>query len=158
MHKLAREFNIWCTWSHRQASSLQRWWVSYIHSFGLNIDVLSVTFPTAPHTEAIKKGKIVYTQVVHEDMQTWGICQRSGDGVARPISINTQKVQDNVLKLWTIVKSLPEISQDQKDDIKALNKDVIYSLHKGPKSHTHGQPCNCLCNFFVVRILGPLLS
>ena len=55
-------------WSHRQALSLQRWWVLYIHSFGLNIDVLLVTFPTTPHTEVTKKGEIAYTQVVHKNI------------------------------------------------------------------------------------------
>jgi fatty acid synthase subunit alpha len=34
-----------------------------------------------------------------------------------------------VLKLWSVVKALPEISKDQKNRIKALYEDVVCSLH-----------------------------
>ena len=52
---------------------------------------------------------------------------------SEPVSgeVNIQKVQDDVLKLWTIVKSQPEISQDQKNRIKALYEGVVRSLRKG---------------------------
>lgn len=54
----------------------------------------------------------------------------SGDTVSG--AVNVQKVQDDVLKLWTIVKSQPEISQEQKNRIKALYEGVVRSLRKGP--------------------------
>lgn len=54
----------------------------------------------------------------------------SGDGVSG--AVNIQKVQDDVLKLWTVVKSQPGISQEQKDRIKALYEGVVRSLRKEP--------------------------
>ena len=76
---------------------------------------MSVTFPTAPHTEVTKKGEIVYSEVVRENvrlLEAYVEEMASGNGAAGPISINTRKVQDDALKLWTVVESLPEISQD----------------------------------------------
>jgi fatty acid synthase subunit beta len=55
----------------------------------------------------------------------------SGDTISG--SINIQKVQDDVLKLWTVVKSQPEISQDQKNRIKALYEGVVRSLRNAPE-------------------------
>jgi fatty acid synthase subunit alpha, fungi type len=54
----------------------------------------------------------------------------SGDTVSG--AVNIQKVQDDVLKLWTVVKSQPGISQEQKNRIKALYEGVVRSLRKGP--------------------------
>ncbi|KAI5885432.1 uncharacterized protein SCHCODRAFT_01176814 [Schizophyllum commune H4-8] len=65
-----------------------------------------LTFPTAPHTEITAKGDIVYTEVV----------------------------QDDVAKLWTLVKSQPGITEEQKKRIKALYEGVVRSLRKGPDS------------------------
>lgn len=45
-----------------------------------------------------------------------------------------QKIQDDVLKLWNVVKSQPEISEEQKNRIKALYEGVVRSLHKRPES------------------------
>ena len=42
----------------------------------------------------------------------------SGDTISG--AVNIQKVQDDVLKLWSIVKALPEISLDKKNRIKSL--------------------------------------
>ena len=55
----------------------------------------------------------------------------SGDTI--PGSVNIQKVQDDVLKLWNVVKSQPEISQEQKNKIKALYDGVVRSLRKTPE-------------------------
>ena len=54
----------------------------------------------------------------------------SGDTVSG--SVNIQKVQDDVLKLWSVVKALPEISSDQKNRIKSLCEAVVHSLHNNP--------------------------
>ena len=37
----------------------------------------------------------------------------SGDTIVAPSNI--QKIQEDVLKLWNVVKSQPEISEEQKD-------------------------------------------
>jgi len=51
-----------------------------------------------------------------------------------PGGINIQKVQDDVLRLWNVVKSQPEISDEQKNRIKTLYEGVVRSLRKGPDS------------------------
>ncbi|KAK0450204.1 fatty acid synthase [Armillaria borealis] len=92
-----------------------------------------VTFPTAPHTEVNSKGDIVYSEVVRENvrkLEAYVEEMASGDTVSG--AVNIQKVQDDVLKLWTIVKSQPEISEEQKNHIKALYEGVVRSLRKGP--------------------------
>ncbi|KAJ3783459.1 fatty acid synthase [Lentinula aff. detonsa] len=88
-----------------------------------------VTFPTAPHTEVSSKGEIVYTEVMRENvrkLEAYVEEMARSDTVSGPVNI--QKVQDDVLKLWTIVKSQPEISQEQKNRIKALYEGVVRSL------------------------------
>jgi fatty acid synthase subunit alpha len=52
----------------------------------------------------------------------------SGDTISG--SFNIQKVQDDVLKLWSIVKSQRGISQEQKNRIKAPYEGVVRSLRK----------------------------
>ncbi|EKM78079.1 hypothetical protein AGABI1DRAFT_61049 [Agaricus bisporus var. burnettii JB137-S8] len=99
-----------------------------------------VTFPTAPHTEVTAKGDIVYSEIVRENvrkLEAYVEEMATGDGVAG--SVNIQKVQDDVLKLWTVVKSLPEINQDQKNRIKSLYEGVVRSLQKGPDPHPRVQ-------------------
>ncbi|PFH52946.1 hypothetical protein AMATHDRAFT_138867 [Amanita thiersii Skay4041] len=96
-----------------------------------------VTFPTAPHTDVTEKGDIVYSEVVRDGvrkLEAYVEEMASGDTVSG--SINIQKVQDDVLKLWNVVKSQPGISQEQKNRIKALYEGVVRSLHKGPEPRT----------------------
>ncbi|KAF8577776.1 fatty acid synthase [Ramaria rubella] len=91
-----------------------------------------VTFPTAPHTEVNAKGDIVYSEVVRESvrkLEAYVEEMASGDTIAG--SINIQKVQDDVLKLWNVVKSQPGITQEQKGRIKGLYEGVVRSLRKG---------------------------
>ncbi|KII85134.1 hypothetical protein PLICRDRAFT_45274 [Plicaturopsis crispa FD-325 SS-3] len=94
-----------------------------------------VTFPTAPHTEVTAKGDIVYSEVVREGvrkLEAYVEEMASGDTISG--SVNIQKVQDDVLKLWSVVKSQPGISQEQKNRIKALYEGVVRSLRKGPET------------------------
>ncbi|KAJ7200860.1 acyl transferase domain-containing protein [Mycena pura] len=95
-----------------------------------------VTFPTAPHTEVTSKGDIVYSEVVRENvrkLEAYVEEMASGNTVSGNVNIN--KVQDDVLKLWTVVKSQPGISQEQKNRIKALYEGVVRSLRKDPEHH-----------------------
>ncbi|KAG8694164.1 3-oxoacyl-[acyl-carrier-protein] synthase, partial [Ceratobasidium sp. 395] len=92
-----------------------------------------VTFPTAPKTEISEKGDIVYSEVVREGvrkLEAYVEEMASGDNI--PGNVNIQKVQDDVVKLWNVVKSQPEISQEQKNRIKALYDGVVRSLRKSP--------------------------
>ncbi|GBE87869.1 fatty acid synthase [Sparassis crispa] len=94
-----------------------------------------VTFPTAPHTEVTAKGDIVYSEVVRENvrkLEAYVEEMASGDTISAPTNI--QKIQDDVLKLWNVVKSQPEISEEQKNRIKALYEGVVRSLRKRPES------------------------
>ncbi|KIJ51487.1 hypothetical protein M422DRAFT_203704 [Sphaerobolus stellatus SS14] len=93
-----------------------------------------VTFPTAPKTEVTAKGDIVYSEVNREGvrkLEAYVEEMASGDTISG--NINIQKVQDDVLKLWNVVKSQAGISQEQKNRIKALYEGVVRSLHKGPE-------------------------
>jgi len=95
---------------------------------------MSVTFPTAPHTIVTEKSEIKYSKVVREKvrkLEAYVGEMASGDNVSG--TVNIQKVQDDVLKLWTVVKSLPEISNDQKNRIKALYDSVVKTLHTVPE-------------------------
>ncbi|KAF5321441.1 hypothetical protein D9619_000085 [Psilocybe cf. subviscida] len=92
-----------------------------------------VTFPTAPHTEVTDKGDIKYLEVVREGvrkLEAYVEEMASGDAVSG--SVNVEKVQDGALKLWSVVKDLPEISNDQKNRIKALYEGVVRSLASAP--------------------------
>ena len=55
-------------------------------------------------------------------------------GGSAPTQTNIQKIQDDVLKLWNVVKSQPEISEEQKNRIKALYEGVVRSLRKRPET------------------------
>jgi fatty acid synthase subunit alpha, fungi type/fatty acid synthase subunit beta, fungi type len=93
-----------------------------------------VTFPTAPRTEVSAKGDIVYSEVVRENvrkLEAYVEEMAGGDTISG--NINIQKVQDDVLKLWSVVKSQPGISQEQKGRIKALYEGVVRSLRTGPE-------------------------
>lgn len=71
-------------------------------------------------------------------------------------SVNIQKVQDDVMKLWTIVKSQLEITQDQKNRIKSLYEGVVCSLRtKGaePCPRTH-RSCRSSSQFLRPQISG----
>ncbi|KAI0649410.1 fatty acid synthase [Trametes meyenii] len=89
-----------------------------------------VTFPTAPFTEVTEKGDIIYKEVVRENVRKLEAyveeMASGGDQIVAPTNI--QKIQDDVLKLWNVVKSQPEISDEQKNRIKALYEGVVRSL------------------------------
>ena len=92
--------------------------------------LFEVTFPTAPHTEATEKGEIKYSEVVCKNvckLKAYVEEMASGDTVSG--AVNIQKVQDDILKLWSVVKALPKISSDQKNCIKSLYEGVVCSLN-----------------------------
>ncbi|KAA1467738.1 fatty acid synthase [Dentipellis sp. KUC8613] len=93
-----------------------------------------VTFPTAPHTEVNEKGEIIYSEVVRENvrkLEAYVEEMATSDTISG--TVNIQKIQDDVLKLWNVVKTQPEISDEQKNRIKALYEGVVRSLRKGPE-------------------------
>src|SRR5882762_11455754 len=101
-----------------------------------------VTFPTAPNTEVTAAGDIVYSEVVRENvrkLEAYVEEMASGDSISG--SVNIQKVQDDVLKLWSVVKFRPGISHEHKNCIKALYGGVVQSLRKDLEpTHTRVAP------------------
>ena len=57
---------------------------------------------------------ILFVQSLRRTLNRWPSTDHISD------SVNIQKIQDNVVKLWNVVKSQPEISEEQKNHIKAL--------------------------------------
>lgn len=93
-----------------------------------------VTFPTAPHTEVTAKGDIVYSEVVREKVRKLeAYVEEMANGGAVSETVNVQKLQDDVSKLWTIVSALPEVGDEQRNRIKSLYEDVVRSLVKNPE-------------------------
>lgn len=73
----------------------------------------------------------MYKEVVRENvrkLEAYVEEMASGDSI--PGSFNMQKIQDDVLKLWNVVKSQSEIGEEQKNKIKALYDGVVQSLRK----------------------------
>ncbi|KAH8822971.1 fatty acid synthase [Flagelloscypha sp. PMI_526] len=90
-----------------------------------------VTFPTAPKTEVTEGGDILYSEIVRENvrkLEAYVEEMASTDPVEA--SPNIEKVQDDILKLWSLVNSQPGISQEQKNKIRALYEGVASSLRK----------------------------
>jgi fatty acid synthase subunit alpha, fungi type len=93
-----------------------------------------VTFPTAPKTLVTEKGDIVYSEVNREKVRKLeAYVEEMARGGDLSGAVNIQTVQDDVLKLWHVVKSQPGISEDQKNHIKALYEGVVRTLSTGPE-------------------------
>jgi fatty acid synthase subunit alpha, fungi type len=101
----------------------------------LYINLFSVTFPTAPHTEVTEKGDIKYSEINRENVRKLeAYVKEMANGEKISGSVNIQKVQDDVVKLWSVVKAQPEITDEQKSRIKALYEDVVRSLRQTSSS------------------------
>ena len=120
----------------------------YVHH---NSFFFEVTFPTAPHTEVTEKGEIKYSEVVREKvhkLEAYVEEMASGDAVV----VNIQKVQDGVLKLWSVVKESAQT--DQKNHIKSLYEGVVRSL-----SNPDSNPCSTpRCHHSSSQFLQPQVS
>jgi hypothetical protein len=84
-------------------------------------------------TEISEKGEIVYSKVDQENLHKLEAHveeMASADQISG--SVNVQKIQDDVVKLWNVVMSQPEISEEQKGRIEAL-----YAAAS--------PPCDCSC-------------
>jgi len=104
-----------------------------------------VTFPTAPHIEITEKGQTIYSEVNRENvrkLEAYVEEMASADQISG--SVNIQKIQDDVVKLWNVVKSQPEISEEQKNRIKVLYDGVFRPLRKAPAPWGPSEP-----SFFI---------
>jgi fatty acid synthase subunit alpha, fungi type len=80
----------------------------------------------------------------------------SGDIVSD--SVNIQKVQDDVLKLWSVVESQPSISLEQKNRIRTLYQGIVRALRKGLESRGVTSRNRRPSNPFVLRSPASRLS
>jgi len=116
--------------------------LTYIRSFSLNIDVLSVTFPTVPYAEVTKKGKIVYSEVIYENLcklKAYVEEIASGDGATKLISINTQRCKTIFSNSGLLLSFFWRWARARRIVSRPCMR---MSLHKGPDPRTCGQPCN----------------
>ncbi|KAH9967811.1 hypothetical protein BC827DRAFT_1381136 [Russula dissimulans] len=132
--------------------------LEYCHSVVSQLPLYKdVTFPTAPHTSISEKVEIVYSEVNQENvhkLKAYVEEMCSADQISG--SVNILRIQDDVVKLWDVVKSWPEISEEQKNLIKALYDGVVRSLHKVPDNRLQpGIPRTCRSSS---QFLQPQLS
>lgn len=83
-----------------------------------------------PRTEVTEGSDIIYSQVVCENVRKLEVYVEMATGGPPPAAVDIDKVQEDVFKLWNVIKSQPEISQEQKNRIKALYDGVVQSLRK----------------------------
>ena len=132
-------------------SAAGQWWspVLYLHQLAQttppssSLQLVSprlwcATFPSSPTCSSL---------FLSEEMV-------SADQISGPVNI--QKVQDDIVKLWNVVKSQPEISEEQKHHIKALYNGVLHLLHKSPDSCLHWCPWKPLSIVSVLYAGVPL--
>jgi fatty acid synthase subunit alpha len=65
--------------------------------------------------------------------------------------VNTDKVQEGVLEPWNVVKSRPEIGQEQKNCVKALYDGVVRSFQPDNGNSSRYTSCappnSCACKW-----------
>ncbi|GAA5878476.1 hypothetical protein JCM8547_005957 [Rhodosporidiobolus lusitaniae] len=105
-----------------------------------------VTFPTAPKTTVTAKGDIVVEEVNREGVSRLEkyVAEMAAGSKVTVQSVNLDKVQDQVEKLYKLVKSQPQISKTHMQSIKSLYAEVVRGLGKDvavapPKHKTAGR-------------------
>ncbi|GAA5980800.1 hypothetical protein JCM11641_002656 [Rhodosporidiobolus odoratus] len=91
-----------------------------------------VTFPTAPKTTVTAKGDIVVEEVTREGVSRLEkyVAEMAAGSKVTVQSVNLDKVQDQVEKLYKLVKSQPQISKQHMQSIKSLYAEVVRGLGK----------------------------
>ena len=65
------------------------------------------------YTEFTEKGEIKYSEIVRENVRKLeAYIEEMASGDTDSGAVNIQKARGDVLKLWSVVKALPEISSD----------------------------------------------
>ncbi|GAA6028849.1 hypothetical protein JCM8097_007429 [Rhodosporidiobolus ruineniae] len=91
-----------------------------------------VTFPTAPKTTVTAKGDIVTEEVNREGVSRLEkyVAEMAAGSKVTVQSVNLDKVQEQVEKLYKLVKSQPQISKTHMTSIKSLYTEVVRGLGK----------------------------
>ena len=84
-------------------------------------------FPNCGTQRGYRQGRYRIFRSCPRKLEAYVKEMASGDAVSG--AVNIQKVQDVVLKLWSVVKALAEISSDQKNHFKSLYEGVVHSLN-----------------------------
>ncbi|KAK4046934.1 fatty acid synthase alpha subunit Lsd1 [Microbotryomycetes sp. JL201] len=104
-----------------------------------------VTFPTAPKTSISAKGDLVYEEVNRAGvsrLEKYVAEMAAGSKITVP-SVNLDKVQDHIEKLYKLIKLQPQISKQHMQSIRSLYGEVVRGLGKdlpavAPKSGKPG--------------------
>ena len=88
--------------------------------------------PTAPHTEIDSRGNVVYTEVKRAGVRKLEAYVKEMAAGSRLVGasnqVNVDKAQENVAKLWTLIRNEPSVSKLGKATIKSLYTEVVRSL------------------------------
>ncbi|SPO24499.1 related to fatty acid synthase, beta and alpha chains [Ustilago trichophora] len=88
--------------------------------------------PTAPHTEIDARGNIAYSEVKRAGVRKLEAYVKEMAAGSRLLGagsqVNLDKAQENVAKLWTLIRNEPSVSKLSKATIKSLYSEVVRSL------------------------------
>ncbi len=88
--------------------------------------------PTAPHTEIDSRGNIAYSEVKRVGVRKLEAYVKEMAAGSRLLGagsqVNLDKAQENVAKLWTLIRNEPSVSKLSKATIKSLYSEVVRSL------------------------------
>ncbi|CBQ73371.1 related to fatty acid synthase, beta and alpha chains [Sporisorium reilianum SRZ2] len=88
--------------------------------------------PTAPHTEIDARGNIAYSEVKRVGVRKLEAYVKEMAAGSRLLGagsqVNLDKAQENVAKLWTLIRNEPSVSKLSKATIKSLYSEVVRSL------------------------------
>ncbi|KAJ3255887.1 3-oxoacyl-[acyl-carrier-protein] synthase [Boothiomyces macroporosus] len=91
-----------------------------------------VTFPTAPCTIITEKGEIKYSEVNRENVRKLeAYVKEMAEGSKVGLKVDLGKIQNDVAKLYRMVRQQPQMSRDSKNAVKSLYDEVIKSLNAG---------------------------
>ncbi|KDN47731.1 thiolase-like protein [Tilletiaria anomala UBC 951] len=90
--------------------------------------------PTAPTTEIDSKGNIVYHEAKREGVRKLEAYVKEmaagtrGSNASALAQVNVERAQENIAKLWTLIRNEPSVSKLGKATIKSLYSEVVRSL------------------------------
>ena len=101
--------------------------------------------PTAPQTEIDSKGNIVYREAKRQGvrkLEAYVKEMATGTRIASSKQVDLDRAQDNIAKLWTLIRNEPSVSKLGKATIKSLYSEVVRSLGQPPAGAAPGSSAN----------------
>lgn len=93
--------------------------------------------PTAPQTEVDSSGAVVYSEVKRVGIRKLeAYVKEMAAGTRIGPQINVDKAQENITKLWTLIRNEPSVSKLGKATIKSLYGEVVRSLGRPKEVRT----------------------